>query len=289
MKKFNPYVRLAMHDKIDTKWILSRSIWDYEIIYIEKGEMNIFTNNVNHVAKQGDIVFLKPYKSHILTNKTSTLIQPHVHFDLFKDEYSSLIPVSLKRRSKMSEEERKWFRKDDLKSLNLDLPVVMHLPNHVAIKNLLFKIIDEYRMKLPNYENYLSSLMSVLLMSIIRSYSFIKLDLRKENIYAFENVQRYILDNIERNITVEELADLTYLSKFHFIRVFTKQFGCTPHQYITQLRVERAKEALLYSKSLSISEISSRLNFDSPQTFSLWFKKNVGLSPKDFKAKNYSK
>lgn len=285
MEKINPYVRLAMRDVIDKKWIVSRSIWDYEIIYIAEGEMNVLTNGVNYTAEAGDIVFLRPYKSHILTSKCDVTSQPHVHFDLFKDGLSETIPVSLKRRSKMSEEERTFFRTDNLKALGFDFPPVMRLHNHLAIKDLLYKIIDEYHMKLSDYETYLSALMCQLLIVIRRSYEISKLDIRQEHLTAFENVQRYVLDNIDRNITVDELAKFTYLSKFHFIRVFTGHFGDTPHRYITKLRVERAKELLLYDDSLSISEIAVRLNFDSQQTFSYWFKKNVGVSPINYKTK----
>lgn len=283
MDKINPYVRLAMQDVIDKKWIVSRSIWDYEIIYIAEGEMNVFINNENRVAKAGDIIFLRPYKSHTLTSNCDVTSQPHVHFDLFKDELSEMIPVSLKRRVKMSDTEKAWFRTDNLKALDLDLPVVMRLHNHLAIKDLLYKIIDEYHMKLSNYETYLSALMSQLLIVIQRSYAISKLDLRQEHLAAFENVQRYVLDNIDRNITIDELAKFTYLSKYHFIRVFTEHFGDTPHKYVTKLRVERAKELLLYDESLSVSDVAVKLNFDSQQTFSYWFKKNVGISPKSYK------
>lgn len=283
MSTINPYVRFSMYDTIDKKWCVYRAIWDYEVIYIDEGEMTVTVNNTTYVAGVGDIIFLRPYETHILRSNSDILSQPHVHFDLFKDDLSEIIPVSLKRKKFMNEQEKTWFRHDDLKTLNLDFPTVLHLHDHLTVKNILLKIIDEYRLKLPSYEMYLSALMSEMLVIIQRSYSIYKLDLRKEHALLFEKLKRYVLDNIDRNIKIEELATFTYMSKYYFIKVFTEHFNTTPHKYITRLRVQRAQELIVFDKTLSISDIASKMNFDSQQTFSMWFRKNTGYNPSEYR------
>lgn len=278
-----PYVRFCMQDTIDRKWRLSRSIWDYELIYIADGSMVVECNGKQSIANVGDIVFLRPDVPHVLTSGSEVTSQPHVHFDFFRDELSPVIPVSLKNKRDMTAEEKTYFRRDDLAALGMDFPTILHLHDPATIRNILYRIIDEYRLKLPMSETYMSALMTEMLVSVQRSYTAAKAEFRHEHLIAFDNVQRYILDNIDRNVTVEELAEFAYLSKYHFIRVFTEYFGATPHKFITRLRTERAKELIIYDNSLSLSDIAEKMNFDSAQTFSGWFKKNVGIAPSEYR------
>ncbi len=278
-----PYVRFSMHDTINKKWKLSRSIWDYEIIYIAEGSMIIEIDTNQYLAQKDDIIFLRPDVHHVLRSGSDSTCQPHVHFDFFKDELSERIPVSLKNKENMSDDEKTWFRHDDLQLLGTDFPVVMSLHDHITIRNLLYRIIDEYRLKMLDSEAYLSALLTEMIITIRRSYNASKSGISVEHIMAFGNIRNYILDNIDRNVSVDELSRFTFLSKYHFIRVFTEHFNETPHRYITRLRVERAKELLLYDNSLTVFDIASKMDFDSQQTFSAWFKKNVGVSPLQYR------
>lgn len=274
-----PYVRFAMHDTINKRWKLSRSIWDYEIIYIAEGSMIIETESNRYVAKKDDIVFLRPDVHHVLRSGSDSTSQPHVHFDFFKDELSEKIPVSLKTKKNMSAEEKSYFRHDDLHAMGVDFPVVMSLHDHIVIRTLLYRIIDEYRLKMIDSEAYMAALLTEMIITIRRSYNASKSDISFAHITAFEKIKRYILDNIDRAVSVDELSRFIFLSKYHFIRVFTEHFNETPHRYITRLRVERAKELLLYDNSLTVFDVAAKMDFDSQQTFSAWFKKNVGVSP----------
>ena len=281
--KIRPYVRIAMRDDIGEKWNMTRSIWDYELIYIAKGKMNVTVFNKKYVAEQGDIVFLRPNIKHSLTYAGVPTKQPHVHFDLFEDELSDKIYISLKKIEAMSEEEKTWFRSDDLSAIDFDLPVIMHLPNHAEIRDLLYKIIDEFRLKSDNYKMMLSSLMTQMIVLIIRGYKLSKSDLPDQLIKSFDNLHKYIVDNLNTNPSVEQLSSLVYLSKFYFIKVFKEHFGTTPHKYIENLRFEKAKDMLIYGGYNNLSYISDVMHFDSQQSFSRWFKKMSGYSPLEYK------
>lgn len=280
-----PYVRFCMQDTVDRKWNVSRSIWDYELIYIAEGSMVVQCDGTQSIANVGDIVFLRPDVPHILSSGSEVTRQPHVHFDFFKDDLSAVIPVSLKNKCDMTDTEKTYFRRDDLVNFGMDFPTILHLYDPVPIRNILYRIIDEYRLNLPMRETFMSALMTEMLVSVQRSYAAAKTELRHEHIIAFDNVQRYILDNIDRNVTVAELAEFAYLSKYHFIRAFTEYFGTTPHKFITRLRTDRAKELIIYDSSLSLGDIAEKMNFDSVQTFSIWFKKNVGIAPSEYREK----
>ncbi len=278
-----PYVRFAMHDTINKNWHLSRAIWDYEIIYIADGSMIVEVEKNKYVAKQGDIIFLRPDVHHILKSGSDSTQQPHVHFDFYEDDMSPIIPVSLKPKKNMTPEEKRFFRNDDLAAIGADFPTVMSLHDHVTVRNLLYRIIDEFRLKMPYSQSYMQALLLEMIVTIQRSYTASKQGLSREHIIAFDRIKKYIRDNVDRNISVDELAGLTFLSKYHFIRVFTAHFEATPHKYITTLRVERAKELLLYDSFLTVGDVAAKMDFDSQQTFSAWFKKNTSLSPLDYR------
>ena len=95
----------------------------------------------------------------------------------------------------------------------------------------------------------------------------------------------YIRKYLEKDIRLETLADLVYLSKVHFIRLFKQETGTTPLQYIHQKKIEKA-QLLLATENLSIKEIAYRLAFVDASYFNRLFKKITGMTPQNFRSKN---
>ncbi|MDR3094866.1 MAG: AraC family transcriptional regulator [Bacteroidales bacterium] len=95
-------------------------------------------------------------------------------------------------------------------------------------------------------------------------------------------VLRYIRDNITANISVDELSALCSLTPDHFIRMFRKEIGCTPLQYIIQKKIEKA-QLLLIIDDTSIKDIAYNLSFNDIAYFSRLFKKIVGMSPNSYR------
>jgi len=79
-------------------------------------------------------------------------------------------------------------------------------------------------------------------------------------------------------VSIESIADDLKVGYTYFRRMFKRYTGFSPKQYHTQLRFERVKR-LLRESDLSIGEIASLLNFDSPFHLSQWFKKLAGTPP----------
>lgn len=79
-------------------------------------------------------------------------------------------------------------------------------------------------------------------------------------------------------ITIEQLSQEVALSPYYLIRLFRRVYQQTPHQYLIQRRIARAKE-LLSTSDLSITDICADVGFESLGSFSTLFRKMVGLSP----------
>lgn len=78
-------------------------------------------------------------------------------------------------------------------------------------------------------------------------------------------------------INLDDIADEAYFSKYHFIRLFKKAYGKTPHQYLIKVRVDAAM--LLLQKGLPVQEVCFAVGFDSVSSFSALFKKLLKQSP----------
>jgi AraC-like DNA-binding protein len=83
-------------------------------------------------------------------------------------------------------------------------------------------------------------------------------------------------------ITIEQLSHEVALSPYYLIRLFRRIYKQTPHQYLIQLRITRAKELLSHS-DLSITEICADVGFESLGSFSALFRKIAGISPSAYR------
>ena len=92
----------------------------------------------------------------------------------------------------------------------------------------------------------------------------------------------FIDHNFAARIEISQMAEEAFVSKFHFIRLFRQMYGKTPHQYLTALRIEKARQ--LFKKDGSVSEVCFSVGFESPGSFSTLFKRYVGMSPSSFLA-----
>lgn len=101
---------------------------------------------------------------------------------------------------------------------------------------------------------------------------------QKKSISFHEILKKHIDENLFNPFNLEEISERFHYSKNHIINLFKKQYGVTPYKYYADQRMLIAKDLLLHT-SLSVSEISNRLQFDTPQYFSKCFKKHFGTTP----------
>jgi len=92
----------------------------------------------------------------------------------------------------------------------------------------------------------------------------------------------YIHKNIDREIDINHLAEICFLTKDHFIRLFKKEINCTPGKYITQKKIEAAQLRLLI-ENINIKDVAYGLGFDNICYFNRLFTKVTGESPGRYK------
>jgi AraC family transcriptional regulator len=92
----------------------------------------------------------------------------------------------------------------------------------------------------------------------------------------------YIHAHLSEELSLTNLADHLNLSAFHFARLFKNSLGLSPHQYVLQNRVERAKKLIAVSAGSNLTDIALQVGFYDQTHFGKAFKRVVGVSPKVF-------
>lgn len=102
---------------------------------------------------------------------------------------------------------------------------------------------------------------------------------------VFERCHSFIKSNLSHPLKASELAMQAGIGFRQLSRIFIQQCGESPHQYITRLRLDRARILIENTPSASVKEIAFECGFASPSHFTMAFKKNLGISPSAYAAR----
>ena len=149
----------------------------------------------------------------------------------------------------------------------------------VALKKALFKQSDRSRL-------YAETLVNSLILHLLEHYTTTRPNVR-ECIsgqlpqYKLQQVIDYINAYLDRDLSLKELSTLVQMSPHYFSGLFKQSTGTTPHQYVINSRIERAKY-LMQQNKLSLAEISTQVGFVDQSHLHRHFKRLVGVTPKTY-------
>lgn len=109
--------------------------------------------------------------------------------------------------------------------------------------------------------------------------------LRSDSLELIKSISKYIVLNIEEDISIGTLGERFFLSKNYIGDLFKQETGMSIGEYIINIKMERAKFLILEDK-LKTYEIAEKLNYKTVEYFSKTFKKYTGFTPGKFKEKN---
>ena len=98
--------------------------------------------------------------------------------------------------------------------------------------------------------------------------------------------RHYINNHFDKEMNLNLLSHIRFTSKFHLLRLFKKYYGLTPIQYLTDKRIEKAKEHL--KQGMTVTETCFDVGFECPSSFSTLFRSRVGQSPIQFQKEQFS-
>lgn len=169
--------------------------------------------------------------------------------------------------------------------------IVTFTRNHVSDKRLdvlLAEFVSELTAEKPGKEIVLRALVEQALVHLIRNYSTPRLAEELE-LSRVGLVDRRIRRSVElmhtqmdQDLTLKALAAASYLSPFHFARLFKKLTGTSPHNYLASIRATKA-QLLLAETDLSVTEIGARVGYLSGSHFTKAFRLATGATPREFR------
>ena len=241
--------------------LFRKSYDSFLLMYIESGSMELTYNGRTQVAKAGDFLFIDCYEEHgyRALEGWSCL---WLHFDgaQARAYYTSIVE-----------------RHSNIFSLDNGYPILAKL-------DLIFRTFN-------NGHVVREAMMSKYIYDILTSFF-----LHGSGTNMTENGQNqltlqadmaevsmmYMNDNFHLPLTVDELAVSAGMSTYHFIRSFKRAAGITPYQYLIHTRLNAAKY-LLINSNLSIKEICFSTGFTSESVFSHRFKRQIGITPGQYR------
>jgi AraC family transcriptional regulator len=149
-------------------------------------------------------------------------------------------------------------------------------------------IAAEMSNKGPGFHEMLDALLRQLVIHLLRTHFTMRMPARIELSRAgpvdrrLRRAIEFMHDNYSRELMLDEIASAAYLSEYHFARLFKQITGVTPHVYLANLRLERARK-LLVDTQYPISEIAAMVGYQSQSHFTKIFKSVTGMTPRVFR------
>lgn len=124
------------------------------------------------------------------------------------------------------------------------------------------------------------------LIEIVKVMIFLNNNTKKNTLPLAEIIKDKIDRIVEKEFSLDTVSKELNYSKNHIINVFKERYSKTPYQYYIDSKIEIAKR-YLSETSCSIADIARNLSFPDSQYFSVSFKKKTGMTPREFRMKNY--
>lgn len=104
----------------------------------------------------------------------------------------------------------------------------------------------------------------------------------RHHLVTGETAKGYILDHFSENISLQQVAQHCHVSPFHFSRIFKTIFRLSPHQYLTEVRLNHAR-MLLKTTNKPVTDIAFNCGFNSIEHFATSFRQRYKKSPSGFR------
>lgn len=154
------------------------------------------------------------------------------------------------------------------------------------LEQLAFVLGTELESNAANNRLYLESLQTVLVTHLLRNHCSVSITTPslsgKLSKGKLKLVIDYIQDHLNLNISLIELSELVQLSPHHFRKLFQQSMGISPHKYLLQCRIEKAKQ-LLADEQLTIAEVGQIVGFFDQSHFTNTFRRYTNYTPRQYR------
>ena len=274
--EINPFIRFATTIRLfDSREKVSSR--DCRLFFVQKGNTRLVINDTQYaLARDSAILFPGGTVYNFLVEDPVTLIS--INFDYTQKNRNisgSLSPIAAKNFQKIMILENVFF--EDAEILNSPLQI----DKAFGLRDKLENITSIYKKREIYYIERSSALLKDAVIDMLQSALFTS----QTVLNIIEKVIKHIQTNYALNISNTDIADIVNYHPYHLNRLMIKYTGFTLHQYLLNVRLEKAKEYLL-NTTYSVSVIAEKCGFYSSGHFSSTFNRVCGCSPKAYRETN---
>ena len=251
-----------------------------EITYVEKGLLEWMVEGVPEKIAPGSVFFTLPWQVHGSLNpsepeNTVWHVLFHLEEDYPRPHKQFLFPSAL------------GFTPSEMKRLS---SVFAAAKTHCfratpAMRWLMPELIRELQGARTLGKTHAATLLRAVLVELCRTLSGEAVDTDTHS-WSESKVQSLLTElssGCDRSWTLKQMADLCGIRRTRLNTIFQKLTGCTPMDYLTRVRMERAK-TLLRETAMKVIDIALECGFSSSQYFANTFKHATGMTPSDYRA-----
>jgi len=238
---------------------------EYAIGIFLSGSQEKFYRGSTHIIREGQICVMNPGEVH----SASPVDQEGWTYRILYANAPLLRDIS----TQISEKEQGYpfFPNPVIDDREL-FEVIFNL--HLILENPEFSLLEK--------ESAFVDAMEQLILKYADAQS--QIQILKSSDKHIKKVKEYLDQNYGEDISLELLSELTKLSPYYLLRLFKKQVGSTPHKYLTQRRIKKAKEFL--NRGDSLSDVAYKTGFVDQSHFTNRFKTIVGITPGQYMNQN---
>lgn len=246
----------------------------WELVYVDKGNLLVQTDDREISLSRGECVFHKPNEYHI--HKADGVTAPNYfficfvcnspHMQMLREKHFKLTPALRQYISNIIGEARRVF----------ELPI--NDPEEKQLKVSPNELIGGQQM----IRTYLEQFLILLVRQQYDLKNVVSVDKEISEERLVGQMRKRLDMYIYQRISVEQFCREMNYSKAYLSRIFLNECGCTIHDYIMDSKIKEAK-TLIREHIYNFSQISDMLCFSNPFYFSRVFKKITGMSPSEYK------
>lgn len=243
----------------------------YEFYFFLEGQVQMQVGDILYPVRYGDIMLIPPQVPHRPNIKSDDTPYRRFVFWISQEYCNHLLQSSPDYAYIMQyvETEKHYIFHTDQILFN-------------SIQSKLLRLLEEMRSQKFGRDAQITICINDLVLNLNRLAFDQNTPKRKNPEYLlYEQLTEYIEEHLEEDLSLERLAKQFFVSKYHIAHVFKDNIGLSIHQYITKKRLNLCREAI--SGQMSITEAYHKFGFGDYSSFYRAFKKEYGISPKDYR------